>query len=202
MAIDADGAPIAYHPLDTGIDALANAGFPSGGWRNVLVEDPKSPGKPFVQTRGAFKGYFIAKTTLEDKKLSATDSNRYVDSTSIPYMVFPGAFHKINGTGTFGDLGIVRNLKNGKVSAFIVADLGLSNAPLGEVSIQLAVNLGGSNVNPRTGSGMPKGPFFYVLFPNTKFSIPWPISTATLNLHSNSLLNSIGGWANILPCIP
>ena len=26
MAIDADGAPNAYHPLDKGIDALANAG--------------------------------------------------------------------------------------------------------------------------------------------------------------------------------
>jgi hypothetical protein len=202
MAIDADGAPNAYHPRDTGIDALANAGFPSGGWKGVLVEDPNFPGKPYVQTGGAFKGYFIAKTTLEDKKLPVTDTNRYVDSTSIPYMVFPGAFEKMFGTGTFGDLGIVRNLKNGKESAFIVADRGPKNAPLGEVSIQLAENLGGISVNPRNGSGMPKGPFLYVLFPKTKSIAPWPISAATLNLQSNNLLSSIGGWANILSCIP
>lgn len=202
MTIDADGAPNAYHPLNTGIDDLANAGFPSGGWRSILVEDPISPAKPFVQTGGSFKGYFVAKTTLEDKNLPVTDTSRYVDSTSIPYIVFPGAFHKMADTGTLGDLGIVRNLKNGKKSAFIVADLGPKNAPLGEVSIRLSENLGGIGVNPRNGSGMPKGPFLYVLFPKTKSTPSWPISTSTLNLQSNSLLNSIGGWANVLPCIP
>ncbi|MGH6644781.1 MAG: hypothetical protein ACRED3_19015, partial [Bradyrhizobium sp.] len=49
MEIDADGAPNAYHPNNTGLDLLANAGFPGHGWRSVLVEDPAHPGMPFIQ---------------------------------------------------------------------------------------------------------------------------------------------------------
>lgn len=108
MAIDADGAPNAYHPDNQGIDDNANAGYPRGGWRNVLVEDPRHPGKPCIQQAGPFQGYFVAKTTLADKTLPVTDTNRYVDSTAIPYIVFPGAFHAIRGTGTWGDVGMVK----------------------------------------------------------------------------------------------
>src|SRR5215218_2949592 len=43
MSVDADGAPNAYHPRDTGLDALANAGFPHGAWRSILVVDPQRP---------------------------------------------------------------------------------------------------------------------------------------------------------------
>lgn len=41
-AVDADGAPNAYHPKNKGLDYLANAGYPNKSWwRSVLVEDPK-----------------------------------------------------------------------------------------------------------------------------------------------------------------
>lgn len=49
VELDADGCPRAYHPDDTGLDFLANAGFPHGGWRSVLVVDPQDPSRPFVQ---------------------------------------------------------------------------------------------------------------------------------------------------------
>ena len=40
-AVDADGAPNAYHPDDIGLDALANAGYPhTNWWKDVLVPDP------------------------------------------------------------------------------------------------------------------------------------------------------------------
>src|SRR5262245_13969807 len=73
MAIDADGAPNAYHPEDRGIDALANSGFPDRDWKSVLVIDPADPSKPFVQRDGDFAGFFMAKTTLQDTRLPATD---------------------------------------------------------------------------------------------------------------------------------
>jgi hypothetical protein len=57
---------------------------------------------------------------------------------------------------------------NGQESAAIVADVGPRNDPLGEVSIRLAENLGGHNVNPRNGAGMPTGRFAYVVFPRSK----------------------------------
>ena len=51
VELDADGCPRAYHPDDTGLDFLANAGFPHGSWRSVLVVDPEDPSRPFVQRR-------------------------------------------------------------------------------------------------------------------------------------------------------
>jgi hypothetical protein len=92
MAIDADGAPNAYHPQNKGIDALANAGFPNGNWKAILVANPANPNEPFVQTEGEFAGYFISQTTLQDRSLPVTDIRRYVDSRRVPYIVFPGVF--------------------------------------------------------------------------------------------------------------
>ncbi len=201
MAIDADGAPNAYHPDDTGIDALANAGFPNGGWKSVLVVDPDDGSKPYVQTTGEFAGYFVAKTTLQDKSLPVTDVRRYVDSRKVPYLVFPGAFYGIKGTGGFGDTGMALNLANNKESPLIVADAGPTNAPLREVSIRLAENLGGVNVNPRNGAGMPTGDFVYVVSPKSKSSPPWPVSSEELQQRGADILSKLGGWDGVRACL-
>src|SRR5260370_42461214 len=66
MEIDADGAPQAYHPADTGLDALANAGFPGGGWRSVLVADSNDAGKPFVQPDRPTAGFLVSLTALPE----------------------------------------------------------------------------------------------------------------------------------------
>ena len=105
VTLDADGCPRAYHPNDTGLDALANAGFPHGGWRNVLVVDPHDHNRPFVQPSGPTAGFFVSKTSLVDPNLAETDPNKYVDAETVPYIVFPGAFHDLSGTGTWGDGG-------------------------------------------------------------------------------------------------
>ena len=97
MAIDADGAPNAYHPEDRGIDALANAGFPNRDWKSVLVIDPRDPRKPFVQTEGEFAGFFISKTTLQDPRLPVTDARRYVDSRQVPYTSYSRARSPTHG---------------------------------------------------------------------------------------------------------
>ena len=149
MAIDAGGAPNSYHPLDKGIDALANAGFPEGNWKAILVENPTKSDEPFVQTGGEFAVFFVSRTTLQDRSLAVTDVRRYVDSMRVPYIVFPGEFFKLKGSGDFGDVGLAINFDNGNESPFIIADAGPQKAPLGEVSIRLAENLGGTNVSPR-----------------------------------------------------
>jgi len=102
IAIDADGAPNAYDPKDRGIDALANAGFPNGGWESVLVADPSNPSTPFVQTSGEFAGFFVSMTTLQDRARAKTDPTRYVDARTVPYVVFPGRFFAMAGTGRRG----------------------------------------------------------------------------------------------------
>ena len=201
MAIDADGAPNVYHPEDRGIDALANAGFPHGGWKSILAVDPLDPDRPFVQPAGPFAGFFVSKTTLQDPTRPETDPARYVDSTRVPYLVFPGAFHALAGTGTMGDLAMVRNLRNDAVTAAIVADGGPRNAPLGEVSIRLATKLGGVNVNPRNGSGMPRGPFLYALFPRTRSTPKWPVADDAIEGGAKAALAAMGGWDRLLPCV-
>jgi hypothetical protein len=201
MAIDADGAPNAYHPEDEGIDALANAGFPNGAWKSILAVDPRDPMRPFVQETGRFGGFFVSKTTLQDPTRAETDPTRYVNSSEIPYVVFPGAFHALTGTGSFGDVAMVRNLRNDRVSAAIVADGGPKHAPLGEASIRLAENLGGVNVNPRTGAGMPKGPFMYVLFPKSHATPKWPLTAGEIEERATSALAGIGQWDRVLACV-
>jgi Fungal chitosanase of glycosyl hydrolase group 75 len=201
MAIDADGAPNAYHPQDKGIDALANAGFPRGNWKAILVPDPRNPSTPFIQTEGEFAGFFVAKTALQDPSLPATDIRRYVDSRRVPYVVFPGAFHNIEGTGTPGDMAAALNLDTNQESPGIVADIGPRNALLGEVSIRLAENLGGSHVNPCTGAGIPRGRFAYLVFPRTKASPAWPVGSEELQDRVRELLTGIGGWERVTSCI-
>ena len=198
MMIDADGAPNAYHPDNKGIDFLSNAGYPNGGWRSVLAEDPNDPSQPYVQSSGEFAGYFIAKTTLQDRARPATDPERYVDSRQVPYLVFPGAFHAIRGTGDFGDLAFAQNLDNGKKSSAIVADAGPKNAKLGEVSIRLAENLGGRNVNPRNGGGVPAGRFLYAVFPKSKQRPAWPVTPERLETLVEKLIRAIGDWDQIV----
>ena len=202
MAIDADGAPNAYHPQDKGIDALANAGFPGGNWKAILVADPAKPNEPFVQPQGEFAGFFVSQTTLQHRSLPATDIRRYVDSRQVPYIVFPGGFFALQGTGGFGDFGVAMNTDNGKESPFVVADAGPRDAPLGEVSIRLAENLGGRNVNPRTGASMPRGHYVYFIFPRTRSHPAWPASSEQVQRRTQELLADVGGWDRVLACVP
>ncbi len=137
--------PRAYHPRDIGIDANANAGYPHKGWRGVLAIDPQDPTQPFVQPDGEFEGYFVSKTSLRNRATPDTDPRSYVNSETIPYIVFPGAFYGIKGTGRYGDLVMVRAVGSHFETGAIVADGGPTKAPLGEVSLALAVALGGNN---------------------------------------------------------
>ena len=119
----------------------------------------------------------------------------------VPYIVFPGEFFKLKGSGDFGDVGLAINLDNGNESPFIIADAGPQKAPLGEVSIRLAENLGGTNVSPRTGAGMPRGRFTYLVFPRSKLNPAWPVSSEQLQKHTQELLAAIGGWDRVRNCV-
>jgi hypothetical protein len=195
MALDADGAPNAYHPDNhSGLDDLANAGFPNGGWKDVLVTDPANPEDPFVQPSGPTAGFFLSMTALQGAG-AVTDPKKYVDAVRFPYLVFPGNFHQLAGTGTTGDFVMAKNLNNGRVSAGIVADIGAANHDLGEVSLAMATALGGNNPNPRNGQGMPPGPYRYVVFPHSHKAPKWPLTAGQIDQEAQALLAAAGGWA-------
>ncbi len=200
-AVDADGAPNAYHPKNKGLDYLANAGYPNKSWwRSVLVEDPKNPGRAYQQPDGPFEGYFVSKTSLQDSSKEETDSSRYVDATSIPYLVFPESFYLRKGTGRLGDLGYAFNVATGDASPFVIADIGPTKAKLGEVSIALAEGFGGKNVSPRNGSGLPAGKVIYVVFPYSSQNNPWPLNNEQIIQMADELLELVGGRKSVIAC--
>lgn len=206
VRIDADGAPNAYHPDDAGLlcrahahykglDCLPHAGYPdSNWWPEVLVPDPHDMSRPYVQPQSSeFAGFFVSQTSLEDTSKAVTDPARYVDSRTIPYVVFPGRFHDMTGTGTMGDLGYAINLTNGRQSPFVVADVGPADANLGEISIALAEALGGRHPNAITGTGSPRGRIVYIMFPNSGEKYRWPLTLEQMRRGVQPLLWAAGG---------
>jgi hypothetical protein len=196
VALDADGSLFSYHPDNIGRDDLSFASWPSGSedWRSILVADPADPKRPYVQCEGPAKGYFLSMTTLRCSRSSPIDPRSYVDSEVIPYLVFPADFLKIEGVGAFGDLAMARNLSNGLMSWAVVADQGPAWHPLGEISLRLAANLGGVNVNPRNGEGIAPGLIEYMIFPNSRLDPPWPQTAEKLETTAFRLFAEIDGW--------
>jgi hypothetical protein len=212
VKVDADGAPNAYHPDDArldcrkgsgfkGLDCPGNAGYPKGDWWNVLVRDPAVRSRPYVQPPGSvFPGFFVSMTSLRDGTKPATDTTSYVDARTVPYLVFPGSFSTMKGTGIVGDVGYATNTSNGKRSPFIVAETGPPSALLGEMSIALGSALGGTNPNPRTGAGAPKGKIVYVVFPRSAASPRWPLTNEALTTRVDGLLSRVGGIQAVEAC--
>lgn len=216
IKIDADGAPNAYHPDDVqldctrgtgfkGLDCPANAGYgkrPSSWWPSALLPDPENTARPYIQPPvNEFAGFFVSQTSLKDLTKPSTDPARYVDARHVPYLVFPGNFHRMKGTGNMGDLGYAINLDNGKSSSFIVAEAGPTTASLGEMSIALGKALGGANPNPRTGAGKPSGTILVVMFPRSAARPSWPLSNKEIDARASKLLADIGGKERLSACI-
>jgi Fungal chitosanase of glycosyl hydrolase group 75 len=196
-AVDADGAPNAYHPDDTGLDALANAGYPhTNWWKDVLVPDPANPSRAFEQPSGDFEGFFVAMTSLRGPGGNQQDPATYVDATRFPYVVIPSGFEKIPNAAKPGDVGFATHLGSGMTTTFIVADTGGgSAAKLGECSIALWVSLGGQNPNPRNGSGVPSGRIQYILFPGSRKPGPgiWPRTNQDIHDQAMELVSNTPG---------
>ena len=152
-AVDADGSngqnghPFAYRADNTGLDLLANAGWPGAGWRNVLLDHgddtPTSDGN----------GNWYSQTTYGWTGRPIT--TRFVDATTVPYAV-------VNPIVRRKAVGIVIGCrarityKNKSVDA-VVADVSGAN-DIGELSIAAAQSLGISQ-SPRTG-GVTTGVLF------------------------------------------
>jgi Fungal chitosanase of glycosyl hydrolase group 75 len=190
MYIDADGAPNAYNPQDTGLDDLANAGEP-GHWYALAKDDD---GEPYVQGDGAaFPGYYVSTTALSDRTKEADDPGKYVDASKIPYIVLPHAFAREMGAH-LGDFAVVLNLRNGKSSNAIFADVGPENN-IGEGSMALADGVGVRS-NPRRG-GASRG-IIYLIFPGSGNGQPRPIEE--INAQATKLFDDWGGSVQLTAC--
>ena len=187
MMIDADGAPNAYNAENTGLDDLSNAGQ-SGHWDGIIVDDE---GNPAVQgPDDPFPGYYISCTALSDRTKGRFDPTRFVDASKIPYIALPGDLARQSGA-RLGDLAVVVNMRNGKFSYAIFADIGV----LGEGSIALADNLG---IWSDARSGGRWGGVLYLVFPGSGEHRPLAIDE--INERTEALFEDWGGVEHIRSC--
>ena len=187
MAIDADGAPNAYDPEGAGLDDLANAGVPSH-WDGITTD---RDGNPLIQGESdPSPGYYISCTSLSNQSKKFTDPTRYVDAAKIPYVVLPKELAD-RGGARLGDFAVVMNLRNGKSSYAIYADIGT----MGEGSIALADNLGIWS-DARRG-GEPDG-ILYLVFPGSGNLQPRAIDE--IQSEAEKLLHNWGGIEKLASC--
>jgi len=188
MAIDADGAPNAYGPAGAGLDDLMNAGSPAH-WDGI-VADPD--GDPWIQGEAdPFPGYYVSCTSLVDLAQKSSDPARYVDASKIPYVVFPKEVAD-RARAQLGDFAVVMNLRNGRSSYAIYADIGT----LGEGSIALADRLGIPS-DPREG-GESEG-ILYLVFPGSGNLQPRTLEE--IQSEGESLLQQWGGLNRLASCV-
>lgn len=202
MTIDADGAPKAYHPVSKkGLDALGNAGRP-GNWWGIATHNGKRNGQPVIQgPNDPAPGYYVSTTALSDPTKRYTDPHRYVDATTIPYIIIPGKPKRAVGVHLrdlvrMGDFVLVVNRSNGQVAGAIVADIG-PVGKLGEGSIALAEALGIPS-DPRRG-GTSRN-VVYILFPNSGNRKPRP--KEVIEQRSKELFEAWGGMKQVNACFP
>ncbi|WP_338814540.1 S-layer homology domain-containing protein [Bernardetia sp. Wsw4-3y2] len=187
MTINADGSPNAYNPSNTGLDYLANAGYP-GNWWGIATN---SSGTPYIQR--SFEptpGYYVSTTAMVDARYTDREPRRYANSETIPFLVLPAS--KAMGA-KLGDFGVIYNQRNGKFCYAIYADVGPTNH-LGEASIKAAELLGINN-NPKNGGQ--SGDVVYLVFPNTRITNGQIPTYQTILTEGERNFNEWGGIAQL-----
>ncbi len=194
MAIDADGAPNAYHSDGSrALCYLANAGKP-GNWWALVTDNGRRDGNPLVQDEDdPYPGFYISMTSLEDKTKDVDDPSRYVNATQIPYIVLPGG---MAGGAGLGDYAVVINRKNGRLAYAIFADVGPRHK-IGEGSIALAreLDINFSSKRGGVGSGIR-----YLVFPGSGDG--QPKSAETIEREGERLFREWGGMDRLNKAVP
>lgn len=190
MTIDADGAPNAYHPDNSGLDDLANAGVP-GNWEGLAKN---RNGEPFVQGPGdPFPGYYVSSTALTDRSRPVSDPLRYVDASKIPYIVLPGGMARQLGARP-GDFSVILNQRNDRISYAIFGDVGPYDR-IGEGSMALAESLG---IRSDARYGGTRRGILYLVFPGSGNGRPRTIEE--INAETEKLFQAWGGAARLAAC--
>jgi glycosyl hydrolase group 75 (putative chitosanase) len=190
MTIDADGAPNAYHPDNSGLDDVANAGTP-GVWEGLAKD---RDGQPYIQgPNDPFPGYYVSATALADRSKPVNDPTRYVDASKIPFVVLPGRMARLLGARP-GDFAAVFNQRNGKSSYAIFGDVGPSDR-IGEGSVALAENLG---IQSDARNGGARRGILYIIFPGSGDGRPRTIDE--INGDTQKLLQEWESSASPDPC--
>jgi hypothetical protein len=188
MAIDADGAPNTYGPDNSGIDYTANGGDDTGPgewWGGPT----NSAGNPLIQAvYHPAPGMYVSGTSHINPAYPEQSQYRYIDSSSIPFIVLPG--NHSNGA-KLGDVCLCLNTQNGENCYGIFADTGPSSS-IGEASMRMADALK-INSDPKKG-GTESKIVVYLVFPG---SVGKWVPPETWFDVANTLTKSWGGLARL-----
>ncbi len=202
MQIDADGEPRGYHEQD--VDAYSNK-KPCFDW----VENPNPNDRHGHQGQngaiGPAPGFTISGTSLQDKTKAVNNTARYVDASTVPYIVLPTSFPVPAGATDadvkdwLGCLAYVVDLKSGHAAGAVFADVG---PRVGESSIALALRLCrnpfSKKYHPKV-TGIDSKRFFYIVFPNDRMTMPLAIDQ--IEIRAKTLFEAWGGWAAVAVAI-
>jgi len=190
LRVEADGAPCAYAPRDSGLvtlDDLSSAGEP-GNWYGIATDTDRGDGEPLIQQAGdPAPGYYISKTKYRDKTKLWRDQTAYPDATEVPYISVPPEM--LLAGVQMGDVGVVLRKTKGVTlwTPVVVADVG-PHRKFGEASIATAAKLG-LPVSARNG-GVDDLVICYSIWPLT--SRPWPRSPEDIAEQVSGILLSNG----------
>eukprot|EP00009_Paramoeba_aestuarina_P007915 CAMPEP_0201522540 /NCGR_PEP_ID=MMETSP0161_2-20130828/17955_1 /ASSEMBLY_ACC=CAM_ASM_000251 /TAXON_ID=180227 /ORGANISM="Neoparamoeba aestuarina, Strain SoJaBio B1-5/56/2" /LENGTH=245 /DNA_ID=CAMNT_0047921413 /DNA_START=63 /DNA_END=797 /DNA_ORIENTATION=- len=162
LQVDADGSPNAYSPNNTGIDYLANAGYP-GNWWGISTD---SDGNPYIQGQypkdsyAPFPGFYVSTTSLEDPHYEEYDCRRFANAVNLTFFVLPWTSSVRNTGVELGDLAYIYRSHGGKdYSVYaIFADTGPTDQ-IGEASVATHVGLDNDPYNSygRVTNGIDNG---------------------------------------------
>jgi len=190
FAVDADGAPRAYAPPNSGLvglDSIDNAGKPGNWWAIVA----NAGCNPVVQgDDDPAPGYCVSTTALVDHRFGERDPRRYVDSSTVPYASVPPDLCGVRGV-RMGDVAVA--IYQGVVAGAVVADVS-PHGHYGEGSIALAAALGLPR-SPRNG-GCSWG-VTWLVWPGSHATPAWPRAVADVQAQALRMFASWGGIAGV-----
>ena len=163
LDVDVDGAEKAYRldnsrALGALDDIHRSAGFPDGGWPNVLVPDPDDPSTPLVDENG----FCISMTSYRRFDFKREDRRRYVDAVTVPYAVPPGKVRTICKGVLLGCQARITHLPTKRSIDCVTADM--SGNSIGEASLA-AAQFFNPELSARNGDDQPN--YLYEFFPGT-----------------------------------
>jgi hypothetical protein len=203
LEVDADGAPRAYHPQDRAPPANAAKAF---DWLANLASADRHGTQGQGGAVGPAAGFIISATSLVDVRYPANDTRRYVDASTIPYVVLPQATFPLPAVMALkgGCVVCVVDTHTGGYSGAIFADVGRA---VGEGSIRLAQRLG---LTPFSAHRWPKvvgfdgadnnRRFLYLVFPHTTVPPPWSVDD--IQNMADTLFAQWGGAERLAAIVP
>ena len=196
VTVDADGAPRAYNPSNTGLDFLGNAGKP-GNWFGVVTDTGKPNGKPIVQgADDPAPGFFVSATAMTNPAVGNRRKQRnYVDSSTIPYVALSPLIARIEGNQ--GRLAMVARLSGDGVAQPAIQADQAPRSGIGEASIELTQRLG-LNPSPKVG-GTGSRDFLYLVLPPTERA-GFPADAAAVETAAQAAFARWGGAARLAAC--